>query len=368
MPFLLTDEQRQIGSQARRFLNDASADRRPRELLEELGEFDHAFWTGCQEMGWTGVTVPEVYGGLALSPVELCLVALECGRALAGAPFLATSFALGEALRLWGDEASKTRFLPGVAAGELKGALAFGEARGAALSHRPSVTFVDGRITGLKRWVVGGAAADLALVLAVDGAGAPCLALTDLRVAAVTRAPVQSLDNSRCTADLTFLDAPAQALAAPDASTAAADLLQRAALVTAFEQLGGAEACMEMARDYANQRHAFGQPIGKFQAIKHKIAEMYVLNEVARGAAMRAVLALAEDQPDLAIWVAAARLAASEAYEYAAGEAIQVHGAIGVTWEHDLHLHYRRARANALEFGAKAAWEDLIVDRLAEKA
>jgi acyl-CoA dehydrogenase len=148
----------------------------------------------------------------------------------------------------------------------------------------------------------------------------------------------------------------------------AAALLQRLAVITAFEQLGGSETCMELARDYAAQRHAFGQPIGKFQAIKHKIAEMYVLNELARGNALRAAQSLAQDQPDLPLRAAAARLSATTAYDYAAAEAIQVHGAIGVTWEHDLHLHYRRARATALELGSAAVWEDLIVDILAEAA
>ena len=136
----------------------------------------------------------------------------------------------------------------------------------------------------------------------------------------------------------------------------------------AFEQLGGAEACLEQARDYALQRFAFGQPIGKFQAIKHKVAEIYVANELARGAALAAALALADGAPDLPLKAAAARINATYAYELAAAEAIQVHGAVGVTWEHDLHLHYRRARATALELGPVAAWEDRIAQALAEAA
>ncbi len=368
MPFLFSDEQSQISREARRLLTDTYCGDRLRMLLEAQGEYDTTFWTACQEMGWTGVTVAEAHGGLELSPVELCLVALECGRVAAGAPFLATSFALGEALRLWGDDAQRDDYLPGLAAGDLKGALAFAEAPGAPIGVTPAATFIDGRLDGEKACVVGGAAADLAVVLATDVAGRPILVLTDLRQGGVQRMPMASLDNSRCTAALRFTNAEAFPLTSPDALEAAAGLLQRAALVTAFEQLGGAETCMEAARDYANQRHAFGQPIGKFQGIKHKIAEMFVLNEVARGAALRAAMSLAEGQPDFGVRAAAARLAATEAYEFAAGEAIQVHGAIGVTWEHDLHLHYRRARATALEWGAKAFWEDLIVDLIAEPA
>jgi acyl-CoA dehydrogenase len=337
-------------------------------LLETGGRYDEAFWAACQEMGWTGITVAETHGGLELTPVELGLVALECGRVCAGAPFLATSFAASEALRLWGDAALQSAWLPGLATGELKGALALAEAPGSAIDAQPFARFSEGRLNGTKDWVVGGAAADLAIVLAQADGDQPDLMVVDLRGPGVARKPAATLDNSRCMARLSFTDTPAVALSAPDALSAAAGLVQRAALITAFEQLGGAEACLEIARDYACQRHAFGQPIGKFQAIKHKIAEMFVLNEVARGAALRAVMSLAEDQPDLAVRVAAARLAASEAYEYAAGEAIQVHGAIGATWEHDLHLHYRRARAQALEWGAKAEWEDLIVSQIAEVA
>ena len=368
MPFLFSDEQRQISQEARRRLTDDYSGQALRALLEAEGAFDEAFWAACQEMGWTGITVAETHGGLELTPVELGLVALECGRVCAGAPFLATSFAASEALRLWGDAAMQNAWLPGLATGELKGALAFAEAPGSAISAEPLARFSDGRLNGAKDWIVGGAAADLAIVLAQTDEGRPDLIVVDLRGPGVVRKPAATLDNSRCMARLTFTNTPATRLGAPDALSAAASLVQRAALIGAFEQLGGAETCLETARDYASQRHAFGQPIGKFQAIKHKIAEMFVLNEVARGAALRAVMSLAEGQPDLAVRVAAARLAASEAYEYAAGEAIQVHGAIGATWEHDLHLHYRRARSQALEWGARAEWEDLVVAQIAETA
>jgi acyl-CoA dehydrogenase len=366
MPYLLTDEQQQISAEARRLLTDTYSGDRLRTLLETPGGHDQAFWAACQEMGWTGATVPEEYGGLGLSAVDLCLIALECGRVVCGAPYLATSYALGEALRLWGDEDLKSHWLPGVAAGEVKGAIALTEGAGEALTARPATRFRDGALHGTKSCVVGGAAADLAIVLAADETGAPCLVVAPL--AGVRRTPIASFDNTRCTADLTFDAAPAIRLDASDALAAAADLLQRLAVITAFEQLGGAETCLEMARDYALQRFAFGQPIGKFQAIKHKIAEMYVLNEVARGSALLAALSLAGAADDLPLRAAGARLTATAAYDYAAAEAIQVHGALGVTWEHDLHLHYRRSRATALELGSMADWEDLIVDALAEAA
>lgn len=368
MPYLLTAEQQQIGAEARRLLGDTYSGERLRMLQEAEGGYDQSFWAACGEMGWTGATIPEAYGGLDLRAVDLCLIALECGRVVCGAPYLATSYVLGEALRLWGDEALKAEHLPRLALGEAKGVIALGEGAGEALPERPTVRFGAGRLHGAKRWAVGGAAADLAVVLASDEAGAPCLALADVRQAAVRRTTHPTIDNSRCVADLEFDGAAAVRLGAADPTGAAAELLQRLAVVTAFEQLGGAETCLELARDYAMQRYAFGQPIGKFQAIKHKIAEMYVLNEVARGAALRAALSMANGDPDLALRAASARLTATLAYQYAAAEAIQVHGALGVTWEHDLHLHYRRSEATALELGALSAWEDLIVDTLTEAA
>jgi acyl-CoA dehydrogenase len=368
MPYLLTDEQQQISQEARRLLGERYSGERLKTLLETRGGYDEGFWAACREMGWTAVTVPEAYGGLGLGAVELCLIALECGRVAAGAPFLAASFAVGEAIRLWGDEDAKTRLLPSIASGETKGAVAFGEGPGDAIPSRPSVRFDGGRLSGTKRWVVGGAAADLALVLAADADGSPCLVVADLAGDGVTRTSSETIDNSRCTADLSFDRAAATRLQANDAMAAARAVQQRLAVVTAFEQLGGAETCLELGCDYARQRFAFGQPIGRFQAIKHKMAEMYVNNELARGNALRAAQAVADEAGDLPQRAAAARLTASAAYEYAAAEAIQVHGAVGVTWEHDLHLHYRRARATALELGAAAAWEDLIVDALGEAA
>jgi acyl-CoA dehydrogenase len=361
MPHLYTDEQRQIRSEARRLLEAHYSGERLKALLTGQGRYDGDFWGACRDMGWTAITVPEAYGGLGLGPIELGIIAEECGRVACGAPFLITAFAVGEAVRLWGDEALKQDVLPRIAGGELVGAFAFAEAAGEILPSAPHVEFRDGRLYGAKISVVAGAVADIAVVSAVGG-----LYLADLREIGVERAIVETFDNSRCAADLHFDGLPTTRLDAP--AGAAAILLDRLAVITAFEQLGGADSCMERARDYANERQAFGQPIGKFQAIKHRIAEMYVANELARGNALRAAIDLAEEAADLPLHAAAARLSAIGAYEFASREAIQIHGAIGVTWEHDLHLHYRRSRTLALELGSTMMWEDMLVDALSEAA
>lgn len=360
MAFLLDDDQRQIVREAERLLADAFSPDRLRGLLERTGSHDEVFWTACREMGWTAITVAEEHGGLGLGPVELCLTAQVAGRFAAGAPFLSTSFGVSEALRRHATPEVRARLLPDLASGEAIGAIDLS----AALDGVGPPELRDGVLHGALGPVAAGLQAGLLVTLAHDvAAKTEVLALVELG-ARTRRVPVQTFDNSRGYADLTFDGAPATILVATDARKAALDLLARVAVVVAFEQLGVAEACLERARAFANERQAFGQPIGKFQAIKHRVAEIYVATELARGAALRAVLALRDDADDLVIRAGAARLCAIEASELAAREAIQTHGAIGVTWEHDLHLYYRRSRALALELGAAGRWEDVVAERL----
>jgi acyl-CoA dehydrogenase len=187
------------------------------------------------------------------------------------------------------------------------------------------------------------------------------LALAEL--AGISRRPIESFDNSRLFADLAFSDTPATVLLEGEAArTTALDILARMAVVTAHEQLGGAEALLSIARDYANTRKAFGQPIGAFQSVKHRIAELYGLVEIARANCIHA--AAREGEADFLKAAAAARLAATEAYDTAARDTVQIHGGIGVTWESGLHLHMRRARSLAIEQGNMLFWEDLLATEL----
>lgn len=358
MAFLLDDDHRQIVQEAERLLGDGFSPDRLRALLERTGGHDETFWTACRDMGWTAITIAEEHGGLDLGPIALCLTAQASGRFAVGAPFLSTSFGVSEALRRHGAPDLRAAHLPGLATGETIGATHLL----AALDGADRPTLRDGLLYGEIGPVAAGLEAGLLVALVHDAAtGADALALVELDER-IHRAAVQTLDNSRGYADLRFDGAPAAVLAAGDAKTAARDLLARVAIVVAFEQLGVAEACLERARTFANERQAFGQPIGKFQAIKHRLAEIYVATELARGNALRAVLALRDDAEDLVLRAGAARLSAIEASEFAAREAIQTHGAIGVTWEHDLHLFYRRGRALALELGAAGLWQDLVVE------
>lgn len=312
-------------------------------------------------MGWPATGVSDSSGGLGLGVIEELILAEECGRALAGAPFLATSAAAARILALAGDP---TGALAGIASGEIVPALAFAEGC-EALPDRPAAKLRNGALFGEKTAVLGAAVADLGIVLATQEDGSLALVAVQIDDGGVTRNTLDTIDNSRCVATLGFEGAKAMILATDLAADLAREGLGRLALWLASEGVGGADRCVEMACAYANERQAFGQPIGKFQAVKHGIAEMYVLNELARASVLDAAIRLEGGAPDALAYVAAARLNAVHAYETAAGVATQIHGGIGVTWAADLHLHYRRSRSMALEAGAPAYWEDLIVEEVA---
>ena len=356
MSILYDEGQQAIATESRRVLDARMNKSRLLALLEQVGGIDQPFWDTAVEQGWTALALPEKHGGLGLGLTELGLVAQAAGAATAGAPFLTVGYGAAQALLAAGH----TDQLGALAAGELLATTAFAEGSDP-LPASPSVTFADGKLSGTKPAVVGGLKADLAVVLASGGA-APVLVVADL--AGVSRNPVPSFDNTRLYADLVFAGSPATVLVQGAAALELArDVLARMAVVTAHEQVGGAEALLHIARDYALTRKAFGQPIGAFQSIKHRIAELYGLIEVARANCIHA--GASEGQADFLIAAADARISATEAYDTGARDCMQIHGGIGVTWEQGLHLHMRRARSLAIEQGNLLFWEDLLVDQLA---
>jgi alkylation response protein AidB-like acyl-CoA dehydrogenase len=212
--------------------------------------------------------------------------------------------------------------------------------------------------------------ADVAIVAArADAAEGLSLHLVDLAGPGVSRATMPTVDPTRSHARLTFEGTPAEPLGAGDRGAALLErLLDRAAVLVAFEQVGGAQAALDMAREYAMGRFAFGRPIASFQAIKHKLVDMYVGVELARSNAYYAAWALSTDAADLPVAAAAARVSATDAYFHAAKENIQTHGGMGFTWEFDCHLHYRRAKLTGLGLGSARRWKDLLVTRLEARA
>jgi len=357
MTLLYDDGQMAIAQEARRALEAGVRTEALLALLEQTGAYDAPFWALAREQGWTAATVPESHGGLGLSLVELGLIAFQIGRVLAGAPFLTSSFGAGRAIAAHASDDIQQQWLPRLASGETIGAVAFAE-RQDVLGR--GVRYENSVISGIKHGVSGGLHADIAVVLA-DDAEEAVLVLVPL--VGVVRTAIASFDNSRCLADLTFAAAPAAELArGPAALAAARDVLAAQAVVTAHEQAGAAEALMERARDYALTRRAFGQPIGAFQSVKHRIAELYVMVELARATALSA--AASDGAPDFCVAAASARLQASEAYDTCARDCVQIHGGMGVTWEAGLHLHVRRARTLAIEQGNPLFWEDILVSEL----
>jgi alkylation response protein AidB-like acyl-CoA dehydrogenase len=364
--FDYSDDQKHLKDEARRFLDDRAPLSVARAVLEDAqAGYDPALWRGVAELGWCGAAIPEAYGGLGMGYVDLCALAEELGRALAPIPFASSIYLFAEALQIAGSEAQKLELLPAVAGGELIGTLALSEGPGPVTPARLRTRFAKGGLTGEKLPVSDGLAAGRAVVLAADGDDRPGLYLVDLNGPGVAREGLSTVEPSRGAAKLLFTDAPAAPLgASADGAELLARILDRAAVLLAFEQVGGADRCLEMARDYALERYTFGRPIGSYQAIKHKLADVYVKNQVARANAYYAAWALSTGAEELPIAAAGARIAASAAYWLASKENIQTHGGFGFTWEADCHLFYRRARQLGLIIGAPRDWKRRLVDRL----
>ncbi len=364
MDFDFSDDQKELKQMARRFLEDQCDMTVPRPTLEGDEPYARELWEGVAEMGWTAAAMPEEYGGIGYGYLELCVIAEELGRAVAPIPFSSSIYLAAETLLLAGSDAQKETYLPQLASGEKIATLALSEGTTAATPDNLSVTFENGALNGEKLPVPDGDVADFAIVVAKSGDGVS-LALADLNADGVSREAIQTVDGTRSFARVSFSNTPAEALGAPgEGWDIAQKVLDRAAVLVAFEQLGGAQAAMEMARGFAVERYAFGRAIGSFQAIKHRIAEMYVKTELARSNAYYAAWALDENSDDLATAAASARVAASDAYHFTSKENIQIHGGMGFTWEADCHFHYRRSRSLGLVLGSAAEWKDRLVSHL----
>ena len=363
MNFDFSDDQKLLKEQVRKFLTDKCPMKVVRRVLDGNETHAEEVWKGLVELGVPATAIPEAYGGLGLSPLELCVVAEEIGRAAAPVPFDSSVVLATEALKLAGSEAQKQKWLPLLAEGKAIGTLAVAEGPQPPKPRNISTTFGGGRLNGKKVPVADGEAATFAIVMARNA-----LVLVELSQTAVSRRRVETIDPARKHAELTFNDASAELLCADGEGWRLLERIHDAAAVYfAFAQVGGAEAAMWMARDYALQRQAFGRAIGSYQAIKHKLADCYVKLELARSNAYYGAMMLTDGGADLPLAAAAARIAATEAYDFAAKENIQTHGGIGFTWEADTQFHLRRAKLMALSIGGPMAWKDKLVTRLEQK-
>jgi len=372
MNFDFSDDQKQLRDQARKFLTEKCPPKAVRAVLDGKAPYDKELWKGFAEMGFLGVAIPEEYGGAGAGHLELCVIAEEVGRALAPVPFSSTVYLAAEALLIAGSDAQKQKWLPKIASGEAIGTLALFEGTGNPSPKAIKLAASGGALNGVKKPVPDGAIADFAVVAARTGASGResdiSLFLVDMKGGGVEVKELTNLDPTRGQAEVTFKSCKADPLgAAGEGWSILTQVLDRAAVLTAFEQVGGADRALEMGRDYALDRIAFGRPIGSFQAVKHMLADMYVSATLARSNCYYGAWALLTNAGELPEAAASARISATQAFQHCAKNNIQVHGGMGFTWEFDCHMYYRRANAVALGLGSLSYWEDALIDRMRKK-
>jgi len=372
MNFDFSDEQKQLRDEARRFLSENCTSKEVRAVLEGKAKYDKAIWKGLADLGLLGIAIPEEFGGAGAGRLELCVVAEELGRALAPVPYSSTVYLASELLMLAGSDAQKKHWLPKIAAGDAIGTVALVEGVGDPTPRSIRASVTGGKLTGKKTLVPEGEIADFAIVVARAAAGDDergiGLYIVDMKGAGVSAAGVETVDPTRNHAEVTFNGAAADPLGATGEGWAHLDkVLDRAAVLVAFEQIGGADRALEMGRDYALDRMAFGRPIGSFQAVKHILADMYVAATLARSNAYYGAWALSTDAGELAEAAANARVSATQAFQLCAKNNTQVHGGMGFTWEFDCHLYYRRSNLLALSLGSLTMWENRLVDEMRKR-
>ena len=306
---------------------------------------------------------------MGMTPLDLAMIVEEAGRSCASVPLFSSICLAAEAISLAGTFEQKQKWLPELATGRVIGTFAHVEGPGAVLTADVA-TRIDGtQIDGVKFPVPDAMIAHIAIIVAIDAEGALALTLVELDQPGVARVRVSGIDQLRHHARLTMKGATAETMCGGAAAEAAIEALySRGAVYAAFEQLGGAERCLYMARDYALERKVFGSAIGSFQAIKHKLADMLCLIEIARSNAWYAAWSLINDQEGASAAAATARISATEAYEFASRENLQIHGGIGYTWEADCHFYYRRSRLLASSLGTVGEWSDRLVDIISKRA
>ncbi|MEM7018679.1 MAG: acyl-CoA dehydrogenase family protein [Pseudomonadota bacterium] len=361
MNFEFSEDQNMLRDQARRFLEKESPLTDVRKILDGEAIWQEKTWKEIVEMGWLGTALPEAYGGIDMGYLELCVIAEELGRSLAATPFSSSVYLASEAILATGSDQQKNDVLTKLATGEQIGTLAVSEKAGGLATRNIEMTASGNKLSGTKMPVPDGDLADIAVVAARNGDDVG-LFLVDLSADGVSRETLETVDPTRNHAKLTFDNVEAEPLSG--GWDALNSVLDRAAILFAFEQLGGAQAALEMGRQYALDRYAFGRPIGSFQAIKHKLADMYCAVELARSNCYYGAWALSTNADELPIAAATARVSATQAYYESSKENIQTHGGMGFTWEFDCHLYYRRAKLLSLAIGSELHWKDLLIGRL----
>jgi alkylation response protein AidB-like acyl-CoA dehydrogenase len=369
MNFAFTDEQEELRKTVRSFLENKSSEEAVREQMETETGYDPAVWSQMgEQMGLQGLSIPEEYGGSGYGFVELGIVLEEMGRALLCAPFFSTAVLAANTLLQSGDEEAKQKYLPGIASGETIATLAYTEPSGkwdeSGITMEATKSGDGYTLSGTKSFVLDGHTASLIIVAAKTGAGTSLFAVEG-DASGLTRTALSTMDQTRKQAKLDFDNTPATLIGQEGAGwTTLSTVLDLAAVALAAEQVGGAQKVLEMAVEYAKVRVQFGRPIGSFQAIKHKCADMLLEVESAKSAAYYGMWCASEMNDELPSTASLAKAYCSEAYFHAAAENIQIHGGIGFTWEHPAHLYFKRAKSTELMFGDPTYHREQLAQRI----
>jgi alkylation response protein AidB-like acyl-CoA dehydrogenase len=343
MQFGLNESQEILKQSARKFFAGECPMSEVRRLMATDKAFDAGLWTKLAQQGYTGIIFPEEFGGVSLGVVELVLLMEEAGRALLPGPFFSTVALAGPVLHAVASHDQKRKYLTRICGGEARATVAVLEAAGNWDLANVQMTAANNRLTGEKLFVPDAAIADWIVVIARNG-----VFLVEGRATGVCIVPMLGMDLTRKLYSVQFDDAPAERLGDTSALSRAFDLATAA--LTA-EMVGGMQRTLDITVEYAKTRKQFGRPIGVFQAVQHQCADMYLETESSRSAVYYAAWALEERAPDACAAVSVAKIYASDASRTVGNRGIQVHGGMGFTWENDIHLYYRRAKASETSFG-----------------
>jgi len=373
MNFDFSDDQKLLKDQARKFLTDKCSRQVVRSVLDNSeNQYSKELWQEVVNMGWTATAIPVEYGGLGLGMLELCVIAEELGRSLAPIPFSSSIYIFAEFLKAYGSEEQKQQYLPKIASGELIGSFAFPETKGTPRINNINSKVENNKLNGKKLPVNDGQVADILIVAANSdnnqNHNSLSLYIVETNQDGVSKKLLDTLDPTRPSSEVNFKDADCISLGEKgEGWTMIQNILNRAAILFAFEQVGGAQVALDEAKKYSIERYAFGKPIGSFQALKHKMADMYVKNELAKSNAYYGAWALSTDSMELPVAAAGARVSATEAFHYASKENIQIHGGVGFTWEYDCHLFYRRSKLLSLNLGSIRKWKENLISNLEKR-
>jgi alkylation response protein AidB-like acyl-CoA dehydrogenase len=372
--FAFSEEQEQLREAVRKFLEAKSPESEVRRLMETTEGYDPAVWKQmANELGLQSLHIPEEYGGQGFTFVELGIVLEEQGRALLCAPYFSTVVLAANAILNAGSADEKSALLPGIASGETIATLAFTEPNGKwdadGITMEATESGGGYTLNGTKMFVLDGHTADLIVVVARTAGSKGEDGISFFTVAGdasgLTRTALATMDQTRKQAKLEFSNVSAAKLGEAGAGWAAlSKTLDQAAVGLSNEMVGGAQFVLESSVQYAKDRVQFGRPIGSFQAIKHKCADMLLEVESAKSAAYYAAWAAAEDNDELPVVASLAKAYCSDAYFHAAAENIQIHGGIGFTWEHNAHLYFKRAKSSEILLGDATYHRELLAQRI----